>query len=387
MLVGTTDRKQTIIMRVLIIGANGFVAGKLRKQLVRDGKIGNEPIDELILADVAKPPLLEREEEAVSSSSLASFAITTLAVDITDPNQVPALLQGGQKKCLPDIVFHLAAIVSGDAEQNFELGYEVNVDGTKHIVDAIRRKLKEQQQEGEGGGGGDTKPPRFVFTSSLAVFGPPMPETIGDDFHLTPRSSYGTQKAIVELMLEDYTRKGFLDAVAVRFPTIAVRPGKPNKAASSFFSSIIREPLNGVEATLPVGLDVRHAIASPRKAVEYLLKAATLEQSALQQRPGNRTFNVPSVSITVGEMIEALGRVTATHVGDRNNVVALIKHQPDPFIQRIVESWPKAFDCRKAMSLGFEPDASFEDIIRIYIEDELNNKSPQNKKQKTSEEA
>ena len=321
-------------MKVLVIGASGFVAGKLIQRLLKDEKIGDVRITDLVLADLVEPP--------VPTSPTTNIKIHPLSADITDTDSVKLMLEH-----LPDVIFHLAAIVSGDAERNFDLGYKVNVDGIRLILDTIKEKANYT--------------PRFVFTSSLAVYGTPVPPTIPDDYQTTPRSSYGTQKAIAELFLEDYTRKGYVDAVNIRFPTIAIRPGKPNKAASSFVSGIIREPLNGVEAVLPVKLDFRHPVASPRQAVEGLIKAALLEP----KRPGDRTFNIPSLCVSVKEMIEALERVAG------KKVTALIKHEPDPFILSVVENWPQGFSCDKAIELGFTADKSYDDIIRGYMKDEL----------------
>jgi nucleoside-diphosphate-sugar epimerase len=209
---------------------------------------------------------------------------------------------------------------------------------------------------------GDGYCPRVVFTSSIAVFGAPFPEAIGDEFFLTPLTSYGAQKAIGELLLADYTRRGFFDGIGIRLPTICVRPGKPNKAASGFFSGIIREPLSGQEAVLPVPEDVRHSHASPRSAVGFLMHAASLDGEKLGAR---RCLTMPSVSVTVAEQIESLRRIA----GDR--VAARIRREPDPTIMRIVEGWPRRFDASRAESLGFKAEKSFDDIIRIHIEDEL----------------
>jgi nucleoside-diphosphate-sugar epimerase len=247
------------------------------------------------------------------------------------------------------VIFHLAAIVSGEAEADFDKGYRINLDGTRYLFDAIRLI-------------GDGYCPRVVFTSSIAVFGAPFPDAIGDEFFLTPLTSYGAQKAIGELLLSDYTRRGFFDGVGIRLPTICVRPGKPNKAASGFFSGIIREPLSGQEAILPVPEDVRHSHASPRSAVNFLMHAATTDGVKLGAR---RNLTMPSVSVTVAEQIDALRRLAG------EKVAARIRREPDPTIMRIVEGWPRRFDARRAESLGFQAEKSFDDIIRIHIEDEL----------------
>jgi nucleoside-diphosphate-sugar epimerase len=208
---------------------------------------------------------------------------------------------------------------------------------------------------------GDGYKPRLVFTSSIAVFGAPFPDAIADEFLNAPLTSYGTQKAIGELLLSDYSRRGFFDGIGIRLPTICVRPGKPNKAASGFFSGIIREPLAGQEAILPVPDTVRHWHASPRAAVQFLMHAAQLDTAQLGTR---RNLSMPGISATVAEQIEALRRVGG------EKAVKLIRRQPDPVIQRIVEGWPRNFDPRRALALGFRPDPSFDDIIRYHLEDE-----------------
>lgn len=249
----------------------------------------------------------------------------------------------------PDVIFHLAAIVSGQAEQDFDLGYRVNFDGVRNLVEAIRLA-------------GDDYCPRLVFTSSIAVFGAPFPDPIPDTWYHTPLTSYGTQKAVGELLLSDYTRRGLLDGVGIRLPTIVVRPGAPNKAASGFFSGIIREPLQGTEAILPVDESVRHWVASPRSAVGFLIHAAGLDKATLGH-PVSMTM--PGLDITVGEMIATLEKVAGKKVVDR------IRREPDPFIQSMVAGWPEAFDTRRALDLGFRSESRFEDIINIFIEDEL----------------
>ena len=310
-------------MRILVTGAAGMIGRKLVERL--DG--------ELTLHDVVQP---QDGHRAVVS-------------DLAAPGTAEALVADR-----PELIFHLAAIVSGEAEADFEKGYRVNLDGTRRLFDAIR---------GIGAG----YRPRLVFASSIAVFGAPFPEAIGDEFLQAPLTSYGTQKAIGELLLADYSRRGFFDGIGIRLPTICVRPGKPNKAASGFFSGIIREPLNGEPAPLPVDESVRHWFASPRAAVGFLLHAAALDAGRLGAR---RSLNMPGVSATVGEQIAALRRVA----GER--AAALIRRAPDETIQRIVAGWPQNFDARRALSLGFRADASFDQIIRIHIEDEIQKTPP-----------
>jgi nucleoside-diphosphate-sugar epimerase len=321
-------------MHVLIIGAAGMVGQKLTRRLVQDGALGGKPITKATLHDVIEPPVPDG----------ARFPATTLASDFSEAGEAAKLVAAR-----PEVIFHLAAIVSAEAEQDFDKGYRINLDGTWKLFEAIRQV-------------GDGYRPRVVFTSSIAVFGAPFPEAIGDEFFLTPLTSYGTQKAIDELLLADYTRKGLFDGIGIRLPTICVRPGRPNKAASGFFSSIIREPLAGQEAVLPVGEEVRHWHASPRAAVGFLLHAATIDTAKLGPR---RNLSMPGLSVTVGEQIAALRRVA----GDR--VAARIRRETDPMIQRIVAGWPYNFDPARATALGFKAESSFDEIIRIHIDDEL----------------
>ena len=311
-----------------------MLGGKLAARLAHDGELGGAAISQLSLVDVV--PCVPPPE--------AGFAVETRVADLSEPGAAAEALTGR-----PDVIFHLAAVVSGEAEADLEKGYRVNLDGMRRLLDAIR-----------GAGGGYR--PRVVFSSSIAVFGPPFPEAIGDDFPPAPQTSYGTQKAVAELLLADYSRRGMLDGVAVRLPTICVRPGAPNRAASGFFSGIIREPLAGLEAVLPVPEDVRHWFASPRAAVGFLVRAATLGPGALGDR---RALNMPGLSATVAEQIAALREVG----GDE--AVALIRREPDPTIMRIVESWPRNFDTRRAQELGFRAETSFDEIIRAHLEDEL----------------
>jgi nucleoside-diphosphate-sugar epimerase len=251
------------------------------------------------------------------------------------------------------VIFHLAAIVSGEAEADFEKGYRINLDGTRHLLEAIRLSGRNNT--------------RLVFTSSIAVFGAPFPEAIDDVFLQAPLTSYGTQKLICELLISDYSRKGFFDGMALRMPTVCVRPGKPNKAASGFFSNIIREPLSGLEAVLPVAESVRHWHVSPRRAVEYLIHGARLGGASLGTR---RALSLPGLSCTVGEQIAALQRVAGPRA------TALIRREADPVIEKIVSGWPRNFAPARALALGFVPDQSFDEIIRIHIEDELGGKLP-----------
>jgi D-erythronate 2-dehydrogenase len=328
-------------MKILIIGAAGMVGRKLTAALLERGTMSGQAISALKLVDVVTPDTV----------ALPGADVSVSAVDIAHPQTAETLIAAR-----PDVIFHLAAIVSGEAELDFDKGYAVNLDGTRFLLEAIRKAGQAQAYR-----------PRLVFTSSIAVFGAPFPDKIPDDFFQTPRTSYGTQKAISELLLSDYSRRGFVDGVGIRLPTICIRPGKPNRAASGFFSSILREPLVGQQAVLPVSDDVRHWHASPRAAVGFLLHAAQMNTAALGTR---RNLNMPGLSATVAEQIEALRRAA----GD--NAVSLIRREPDPMIIEMVAGWATDFDAARATELGFVADKSFDDIIRIHIEDELGGELP-----------
>lgn len=316
-------------MRVLITGGAGMLGRKLTGRLLERRKLRGEPIDAIDLVDLVEAPI-------------ESELCTAHVADLSRPGEAEALMARQ-----PDVVFHLAAVVSAEAETDFDKGMAVNLDGTRRLFDAIRRSPITA---------------RVVYASSIAVFGAPFPDPIGDDFHPTPLTSYGTQKLIGEALLADYSRRGFLDGVGIRLPTVSVRPGAPNAAASSFFSGIIREPLNGVEARLPVSRDVRHPHASPRAAAGFLVHAAELDTARLQ---GRRNLTMPAVSVTVSEQIEALARVAGPEAA------ALVVESPDPAVAEIVAGWPTRFDTARAAALGFAADDSYDDIIRAYIEDDL----------------
>ncbi|MDP3340580.1 D-erythronate dehydrogenase [Frigidibacter sp.] len=323
-------------MHVAIIGAAGMLGRKLIGRIVADGAIAGHEIDRLTLLDVIAP------------EPLRGFAgqVDTRAADLSTPGEAEALVAAR-----PDMIFHLAAIVSAEAELDFDKGYRINLDGTRFLFDAIRLASQE-----------DGYRPRVIFASSIAVFGAPLPYPIPDDFHTTPLTSYGTQKAIGELLLSDYSRRGFFDGIGIRLPTVCIRPGKPNKAASGFFSNILREPLVGQEAVLPVPDTVRHWHVSPRSAVGFLLHAATLDVEGVGPR---RNLSMPGLSATVGEQIEALRRVA----GDK--AVALIRREPDAMITRMCDGWAPGFEATRALALGFTAESSFDEIIRVHIEDEL----------------
>jgi D-erythronate 2-dehydrogenase len=325
-------------MKVLIIGAAGMIGRKLTARLAGDGRLAGKTIDHAHLVDIVAPQPLKS----------APFPVALEAFDIAAPYVAPKLVA-----TRPDVIFLLASVVSGEAEADFDKGYAINVGGTQALFEAIRR-----EQALSGG----AYRPRLIFTSSIAVYGAPFPDKIGDEFIAAPLTSYGTQKAICELLLADYSRRGFFDGIGLRLPTICVRPGAPNKAASGFFSGIIREPLNGKEAILPVGDEVRHWHASPRAAVEFLMRAAELDLNLLGAR---RSLNLPGVSVTVGEQIEALRAIAGAKTAN------LIRREPDETIARIVAGWARDFNPARAKSLGFSADANFSAIINAYIQDEL----------------
>ncbi|MEM9343525.1 MAG: D-erythronate dehydrogenase [Pseudomonadota bacterium] len=310
----------------LIIGGGGMVGQKLAHRLAAE-----RPDLSVTLYDLGFP----------QQGAPAASRLTANIADAGEAARIAALR--------PDPIFHLAAIVSGEAEADFDKGWRVNADSFRMFLEAIRA---------EHVASGGTYRPRVVFTSSIAVFGPPFPDKIGDDFILSPQTSYGAQKALAELMLQDFSRKGFVDGLSLRLPTICVRPGKPNKAASSFFSGIIREPLDGKEAILPVSRDVRHWHASPRSAAGFLAHAATLDTERLN---GRRALNLPGVTCTVDEQIEALRDAAGS------DVVALIREEPDDTIIRIVGSWPRDFAPDRALALGFKAEETFREIVDVYM--------------------
>jgi nucleoside-diphosphate-sugar epimerase len=320
--------------KVLILGGGGMVGQKLARHLLSD-KLPGLAASDITLFDIGFPPDSPSDVKIISGNIAAADAATKLVAD------------------RPDVIFHLAAIVSGEAETNFDKGWQINMMSMWHLLEALRQ---------ENASSGGSYCPRIVFTSSIAVFGGPFPAKIGDEFLCAPQTSYGAQKAICELMLSDFSRKGYVDGISLRLPTICVRPGKPNLAASSFFSGIIREPLNGQQAILPVADTVRHWHASPRAAARFLRHAATLDTGLLANR---RALNLPGLSCTVAEQIEALRKVAG------QKAVDLIVPKEDPEIARIVSGWPRDFDPKRAIELGFSAETRFEDIIEIYIKDDL----------------
>jgi D-erythronate 2-dehydrogenase len=320
-------------VHVLITGAAGMIGRKLADRLAQDGSLHGKPVERLTLLDIVPP----------AKPAQFTGLVETIAADLSQPAEAGRVIAAR-----PDALFHLAGVVSGEAELDFEKGYRVNLDGTRALLEAIRTA-------------GDGYKPKVIYTSSIAVLGAPFPPSIPDDFHLTPLTSYGTQKAMGELLLADYSRRGLCDGIGIRLPTIVVRPGKPNAAASGFFSGIIREPLAGLEAILPVPETVVHTHASPRAAVGFLLHAAGLSPEALGARIN---LSMPGVCCTVAEQIASLRRIA----GER--VAARIRRASDPLIARIVEGWPQRIEARRARALGFTAESSFDEIVRIHIDED-----------------
>ncbi|MCW5633075.1 MAG: NAD-dependent epimerase/dehydratase family protein [Rubrivivax sp.] len=326
-------------MKVLITGGAGFVGARLARTLLgaREGRLAGRRIEQLVLADQAAAP-------------------ADLLADPRVQGRVGKLLEhAAALRDEPfDVVFHLASAVSGECEADFELGMTSNLDSTRALLDALRHR---QQRTGAA-------PARLVFSSSIAVFGPdpayPFPDVVGDDTLPTPQTSYGVQKHVCEHLIADYTRKGYVDGRAARLVTVTVRPGRPNGAASSFFSGIIREPLAGEEAILPVDPGVSHAVASPQSMVDGLVKVCEASREAFV---GRSAMTMPGLNVTVQQMLDALAKVAGPRVR------ALVKPQRDERIAGIVANWPKGVTAKRAEALGIVAESSFEDIIRQYIAD------------------
>lgn len=324
-------------MRIVITGGAGFLGRKLAQAILDRGRMSDASGTQ---RDVSKVALVD----IAPAEGFDDPRIEVVAGDLGDERVMASVFAQPV-----DSVFHLAAVVSGEAEQNFDLGWRVNVDATRAWLEACRHRARR---------------PKFVFTSSVAVFGGRLPESVPDDQQLTPQSSYGAQKAVGEMLVHDYTRKGFIDGRSLRLPTVSVRPGKPNKAASSFASGIVREPLNGIAATCPVPKETRMWLTSPKRVIENLLAGHEAAASAFST---TRTVNVPGISVAVGDIVAALRRVAGDEVANR------VTWQVDPAIERIVTSWPRNFDARLGRSLGMRSDEDFDSVIRQYIADETGN--------------
>jgi len=320
-------------MRIVITGGAGFLASRLARALLARGSLTDargesREIRDLVLVDVVPATISDRRVSVVTGDLAEPALIERVVADDTDS------------------IFHLAAVVSGQAEAEFDIGMRVNLDATRALLERCRKL---------------PRPPKFVFTSSLAVFGGALPDPVPDDAVLTPQTSYGTQKAIGELLVYDMTRKGYIDGRSLRLPTVTVRPGKPNKAASSFASGIIREPLSGIDAICPVARDTRVWVTSPNAVVANLIVG---HEAPATKFAHTRSINVPGILVGVGEMVDALRRIAGDAVADR------VKWQLDPAIDRIVQTWPARFAPVLGPALGMQADPDFGSIVRAYIADE-----------------
>lgn len=317
-------------MRIVITGGAGFLGLRLAKAILQRGTLTDarglaRPIEELVLVDVA------------SATGVEDPRVKLLTGDLADAKLI-------ERAITPEThsIFHLAAVVSGQAEADFDIGMRVNLDATRALLERCRRC---------------TEPPKFVFTSSLAVFGGQLPDPVPDTAALTPQSSYGTQKAIGELLVYDMTRKGFIDGRSLRLPTVTVRPGKPNKAASGFASGMIREPLAGIDAIVPVRPETRMWVISPNAVVANLIAG---HEAAAERFTHTRSVNVPGITVSMREMVDALRAVAGEQAAQR------VRWQYDPAVDRIVSSWPAAFDTKFGASLGMVGDRDVESIVRAY---------------------
>jgi nucleoside-diphosphate-sugar epimerase len=318
-------------MNIVITGGSGFLGRRLAETLLERGRLRaadgrDATIDRITLLDV------------VPATGLADNRIHQITGDVADRQLLERAIDGATTS-----IFHLAAVVSGQAEADFDLGMRINLDASRHLLEVCRHLGHR---------------PRLVFASSVAVYGGELPAKVPDDLAVTPQTSYGTQKAIAELLINDYTRRGFVDGRSLRLPTISVRPGRPNAAASSFASGIIREPLNGEPAICPVTADTTMWLLSPRTVIECFIAAHDIDGAALGS---NRLLNLPGMAITVGEMVAALERVAGP------DVAARVRWEPDPRIGKMVATWPGELEAARALRLGFPTDDNFDEIIRRYL--------------------
>ncbi|MCY7314830.1 MAG: NAD-dependent epimerase/dehydratase family protein [Rubrivivax sp.] len=329
-------------MKVLITGGAGFVGVRLARALLARGVLDGRRIEQLVLSDQVAAP-------------------ADLLADTRVQGRVSPLLAAceGLRRTSFDGVFHLASAVSGECEADFDLGLRSNLDSTRALLDALRF-----QATATASGGAAAKPAKLVFSSSIAVFGPdpayPFPAEVADDTLPTPQTSYGTHKLICEHLVADYTRKGFIDGRAARLMTVTVRPGRPNGAASSFFSSIIREPLAGQDAVCPVSPEVSHPVSSPALTVRGLI---TVYEASREAFVGRTAVNLPGLNVTVQQMLDALAAVAGPQARAR------VRFERDEGIARIVANWPRGARNGRAARLGLQPEANFEDIVRQYVAD------------------
>ncbi len=322
-------------MKVVITGGAGFLGRRLAQRLLQRGSLAagdgsEQPISEIVLVD------------QVANETPADHRVRQITGDVADPDLLARAIDADTVS-----IFHLAAVVSGQAEADFDLGMRINIDASRRLLD-LCRTLGHR--------------PKVVFASSVAVYGGKLPATVLDTTAVAPQSSYGMQKAVVELMINDYSRRGFLDGRVLRLPTISVRPGRPNAAASSFASGIIREPLNGETSVCPVDAATRVWLLSPATAIEALMRGHDVGADDLGS---NRIINLPGLSVTVGEMVESLRRVAGSEVADR------IQWEKDQRVERIVATWPGAWDTTLALALGFPVDESFDAVVRQHISAEV----------------
>ncbi len=320
-------------MKILILGGAGFLGKKLTLKLLEKNSLDahHPPIERILIFDRIPAKGLSGDNR-----------VKICTGDLANLSEIESLI--GEK---PDLIFHLAAIVSGEAEKDFNLGMRINFLASYHLLEACRKA---------------SHTPRVIFSSSCAVFGGNLPEVVNDRIAVTPQSSYGTQKAVIELLINDYSRRQFISGCALRLPTVVVRPGKPNAATSSFASGIIREPLNGKMAICPVSKNTKLWISSPETVVQNLIFAA---QRSQHEWGDNRILSLPGITVSVEDMVSSLASVGGSHLRE------MIKWQPNTFIENIVSTWPASFEVERALQLGFYADQHFDQIVQSYIDNEL----------------